>query len=136
MALPAEMAASMAANAATHNVVSEEADPGSVLNLYRRLMQLRNAGGPLQNGTQTVLDENGLDSLVWVRRVGSATVVAVCNLSPVPLRMSLDDELRGMRVQPGTMRSLLGASLLGAGVQRTADVAVGPDAVFLGELGR
>lgn len=130
-ALPAEMTAAMAANGAMHDVVSEEADPRSVLNLYRRLMQLRNAGGPLGGGTQTMLNHDDLDALVWVRRTGSGTVVAVCNLSPAPLRLSVDDDLRALRVQPGTMRSLLGN-----GVQRTSDVALEPDTVFLGEMGR
>jgi hypothetical protein len=43
----------------------------------------------------------------------------------------VDDDLRALRVQPGTLRSLLGN-----GVQRTSDVALEPDTVFLGELGR
>jgi alpha-glucosidase len=129
--LSAEMSAEMAANGATHDAVSEEADPRSVLNLYRRLMQLRNAGGPLHDGMQTMLNHDDLDALVWVRRTGSGTAVAVCNLSSAPLRLSLDDDLRTLRVQPGTLRGLLAG-----GVQRTGDVALEPDAVFLGEMGR
>ncbi len=64
----------------SNNVESQKQDPGSVLNFWRDLSRLRQAGlignpGPLE---RVLLDEQ-----VWAFRVGGTTTVA--NLSPEPV---------------------------------------------------
>jgi alpha-glucosidase len=58
------------------NVESERDDPGSVLNLWRELSQLRRAG---LVGTPGPIDRLLLDEQVWAWRAGTATTIA--NLS-------------------------------------------------------
>lgn len=79
-ALPA---GSSASNGATANVAMEQADPKSLLSLYRQLIQLHHDNAAVRNGTQTFLDRDQENALVWTRRAPSgsksaATVVVVC----------------------------------------------------------
>jgi len=153
-ALDPALAAALAPNGATHSVSVEDADPSSVLNLYRRLIQLRNGSTALGGGQQMLLNEDALGALVWMRRAGpgsggtssarASTVVAVCNLSAAPLHLALDADLKAARLPTGMMRNLLADQMparpaqrpMQRTVQSTNDVTVAPDEVFLGELYR
>ena len=78
--------ASLAAgNGSTANVAVEQADPKSLLNFYRQLIQLHHDNAAVRNGAQTILNHDAEDALVWVRKApaGSknpASVVVVCRL--------------------------------------------------------
>jgi len=121
------------ADAATVNVAVEEADPHSLLNFYRKLIQLHHGNASVRNGTETVLNHDDLNALVWVRRplpgvATATTVVAICNLSAKPLMLSLDIELK---LRTGTFRTLAGdAKLIGS------TLTVPPGTVWLGEWRR
>jgi hypothetical protein len=113
------------ANGATANVAMEQADPSSLLNLYRQLIQLHHDNPTVRNGAETVLDYDAVGAVVWVRRAiansrTSATVVGVCNLSDKPVVMG---ELGGVRVRG--VRALVG-------VVQGETVAAG--AVVVGEV--
>jgi hypothetical protein len=93
-----------APNGATANVGTEQNDPGSLLHLYRQLIQLHHDNATVRNGAETVLDRDTEDALVWIRRAPassrtSANVLAACNLSDKPV--VLDDlgavSMRGLR---------------------------------------
>jgi hypothetical protein len=81
-----EMDSSLAAsNGATANVALEQADPKSLLNFYRQLIQLHHDNAAVRNGAQTFVDHDAEGALVWVRKApaGSktlASVVVVCRL--------------------------------------------------------
>jgi hypothetical protein len=79
-----------AANGATANVATEQYDPASLLNLYRQLIQMHHQNATVRNGSETVLDRDAGDALVWVRKAPansrtSSNVLAVCNLSDKPV---------------------------------------------------
>jgi alpha-glucosidase len=93
-----------AANGAAANVAAEQADPASLLHLYEQLIALHHENATLRNGTQSLLNYDAQNALVWVRRAPansrtSTNVVAGCNLSDKPV--ALEDTggvgLRGMR---------------------------------------
>lgn len=93
-----------AANGATANVAAEQADPASLLHLYQQLIALHHENATLRNGTQTLLDYDAENALVWVRRAPanartSGSVLAACNLSDtaVALQDGGGVTLRGMR---------------------------------------
>ncbi len=102
----------MAANGATANVSAEDRDNESVLNLVRRLVRLHHDDAALHMGTQTFLDEDSLNVLVWVRQGsglhGLRSVVAACNFSAQPVRLFLDADMARLHVHPGPLRGLLG----------------------------
>jgi len=117
-------------DAAIVNVAVEEADPHSLLNFYRKLIGLHHSNASVHNGAQTILDQDDLDALLWVRRPppGAATatiVVAICNLSAKPLALSLGFELK---LRSGTFHTLAGDAKLSGGT-----LSVAPGTAWLGE---
>ena len=114
-----------AANGATANVAMEQADPRSLLNLYRQLIQIHHDNATVRNGAESLLDYDAVDALVWVRRAPassrtSANVVAACNLSDKPVVLG---DLGGVRVRG--VRSLLSPVPAGLGAVAAGAVLVG-----------
>ena len=114
-----------AANGATANVAMEQADPRSLLNLYRQLIQIHHDNATVRNGAESLLDYDAVDALVWVRRAPassrtSANVVAACNLSDKPVVLG---DLGGVRVRG--VRSLLSPAPVGLGAVAAGAVLVG-----------
>ena len=120
-------AALTSANGATANAAVEQAEPKSLLNLYRQMIQLHHDNATVRNGPETVLDYDAVDALVWVRKAPassrtSASVVAACNLSDRPVVLG---DFGGLRLRG--LRSLLSPEPEGA------LLTVAPGAVMVGE---
>lgn len=64
----------------TITVEAQEADPGSLLNLYRRLIHLRGANQALATGRLEALQANNPAVSAYVRRAGDEAVLVVANL--------------------------------------------------------
>jgi len=121
---------SLNADAATVNVAVEDTDPHSLLNLYRKLIQLHHGNASIHNGAETLLKHDDLNALLWVRHpppgaTTAATVVALCNLSAKPLDISLAEELK---LRAGTFHTLAGDAKISGD-----RISVAPGAVWLGE---
>lgn len=69
----------MAPDVATRNVALQDADPGSVLSAYRRLIWLRRNHSALQVGTYRELGEPSGDLLAFERATPDETVVVAIN---------------------------------------------------------
>ncbi len=126
-------------DAAKLNVATEDTDPNSLLNLYRRLIELHHDNPTLRNGQEILLDYDSLGAVVWIRQpiVGSSrstAIIAVCNLSGAPLHLSLDQELKQHHIQTGTLRNLLSNIATPLSVQNTGNLTLPAYGVFLGEL--
>jgi hypothetical protein len=120
------------------NVAHEDPDANSLLNFYRRLIVLHHGNPTLRNGTETLLDYDGLDAIVWFRQPphGSTSlpIVVVCNLSGAPLSVSLNPDLIQQHMRPGTLRNLLSTGASQDSVQSTDHFTLPAYGVFLGEL--
>ncbi len=121
------------------NVAVEDVDPNSLLNLYRRLIELHHDNPTLRNGGEMLLDYDDLGAVVWLRQPpkGSTTtsaIIAVCNLSGAPLHLSLNAELTRQHIHTGSLRNLLSTGASASSVQSTDDLSLPPYGVFLGEL--
>ena len=82
----------------TINVQSEAADPGSLLNWYRRLIALRRSNRALQNGRMVMLDPTNASVLSYARVSGDGKAVIVSlNMSPLPQSVSLGLAQAGVR---------------------------------------
>jgi glycosidase len=76
------------------NVATQDADPGSLLNRYRRLIRLRNSSRALRRGTLTLLETAAASPvpggsrsqtvLAFVRQAGNEHVLVAHNLSLLP----------------------------------------------------
>jgi alpha-glucosidase len=82
----------------TVNVETEAADPGSLLNWYRRLIALRRSNRALRSGRTVMLDRTNANVLSYAR-VGDdgETVVVSLNMSPQPQKVSLGLAAAGVR---------------------------------------
>jgi alpha-glucosidase len=135
----ASLSALASPNGATANVVTEDADANSLLNLYRHLIQLHHQDPTLYDGAQLFLDHDADDVLVWIRRPTpgariSTTVLAVCNLADHNLHLDLDSELRMLRAPHGGLRTLASGSPVP--FQDSEDIVLPAGGAFLGEFSR
>jgi alpha-glucosidase len=133
-------------NAAAANVAVEDADPHSLLNLYRRLVQLHHENASLRNGAEDILDFDADDALLWLRRAPagsrtSATVIVACNLSAKPFALSLD-AVNQLHLRHAALRNLLSDSQplpqpperQPVARETTDSLTIPPYNLFLGEL--
>ncbi len=74
----------LAANAATHNVAAQAADPGSLLNHYKALLALRNAEPALARGSTVASNASG-HVLSWRRELGAERLLVVVHVGRSPL---------------------------------------------------
>jgi alpha-glucosidase len=82
----------------TLNVQSEAADPGSLLNWYRRLMALRRSNRALHTGRMVMLDPTNASVLSYARVSDDGTTVIVSlNMSPRPQSVTLGLAQAGVR---------------------------------------
>ena len=74
------------------NVADQLADPGSLLNFYRRMLRLRRSTPALIEGDYQPLDAGGEPCLVYLRAVSSQTCLVALNFSAAPVTLA-DDAL-------------------------------------------
>lgn len=128
-----------APNGVTANVLTEDAAPYSLLNLYRHLIQLHHQNASLHDGEQLFLDHDADEALVWLRRPTpgartSATVLAVCNLSSHNMHLHLDRELELLRAPHGGLHTLASSAPLP--FEDSQDIVLSPGSAFVGEFSR
>jgi alpha-glucosidase len=135
----ASLSALAAPNGATANVVTEDAQPYSLLNLYRHLIQLHHQNPSLHDGAQVFLNHDADDVLVWLRRPTpsariSTTVLAVCNLSGHNLHLNLNHELQSLRMPYGELTTFVSSSPIP--FEDSQDIVLPAGGAFLGEFSR
>ena len=124
---------------AAANAAAENTDPKSLLNFYRRLIQLHRADSSLRSGMAYVLDHDTEHALVWIRRAPAgartaATIVITCNLSDKALTLSLDGDLTRLQMPSGTLRPLLASWTATPIAQYSGHIVLPPFSVYIGEL--
>jgi glycosidase len=124
---------------ATINVITQDRDPRSLLNLYRQLIALHHDNGALHNGAQTVLNHDAENTLVWVRRIPlgartAANVVAAANMGEQPVTLALDGDLAPLGIRPGVLRPIFTSAATALTGETTGRLLLPPHAVFFGEI--
>jgi alpha-amylase len=95
----------------TTSVALQDGDPGSLLNLYRRLIHLRAEHAALATGRLVPLSGGGAQVAAYLRRAGDHAVLVVANLGDAPVSgVSIGSGPRAL--PPGTYapRNLLGGA--------------------------
>ncbi|MET0397720.1 MAG: alpha-amylase family glycosyl hydrolase [Longimicrobiaceae bacterium] len=93
----------------TANVEAQERDPGSLLNLHRRLIHLRTENPALATGELVPLTASSGAVAAYLRREGGRAVLVVANLGAAPLaRVTLASADGALPAGRYTARSLLG----------------------------
>jgi len=108
------------------NVAAEDADPSSLLNLYRRLIKLRRSNDALATGRLVPLTTGSTEVIAYLRRAGDKAVLVVANLGAAAVTgVSVHSGRDAM--PPG---SYAAHGLLGT--QNGATLVVGPDGQLTG----
>ena len=66
----------------THNVATEQKDPGSILNFYKQLIALHKTNKALLDGDWVALNPDDLNVFSYLRRYKDEAVIVVLNMSP------------------------------------------------------
>ncbi|HEX8904324.1 MAG TPA: alpha-amylase family glycosyl hydrolase [Longimicrobiaceae bacterium] len=95
----------------TTNVAAQDADPRSLLNLYRRLIHLRAQNPALGSGRLVPLTAASPQVAAYLRREGSRSVLVVANLGATPASgVALSSEGGALPAGRYLPRSLLGGA--------------------------
>jgi hypothetical protein len=132
---------SSAANAgdAKANVATQDNDRESLLNFYRRVLELHSGNATLRTGSVSFLNHDSEGALVWLRRAPAgartvASVIVACNLTDHPIEISLDTDLAHLHIAGGTLRPLLTSLHVDHIAQSTGYLRLSPHSVYVGEL--
>jgi alpha-glucosidase len=82
-------------SAQTHNVVTESANPNSILSFYKEVIRLRKTEPALLEGAYIPLNESDQNVLSYLRKSPSGTVLIVLNFSPTPQDPQFDLKAQG-----------------------------------------
>ena len=88
------------------NVQSELQDPASLLNWYRRLIELRHSSGALGHGRTTMLDQQSPSVLSYVRADGQGKAVVVA-LNMTATAQTLAPNMGDADLPPATFTTLM-----------------------------
>jgi alpha-glucosidase len=119
-------------------IAAEEANPNSLLNWYRRLIDLHHSNATMHSGAIDLLNHDDQNVLVWISRHGVASfknppVVALCNLSSKPVTVSLTGDMKSLHLRGNFLRTIL-RSDTGMGGMDLDKIALQPFGVYIGEL--
>jgi alpha-glucosidase len=133
------LSASLHPAAATINVATQDTDPESLLNFYRRVLELHSSNATLRTGSVSFMNHDSEGALVWLRRAPAgartvASVIVACNLTDHPIQISLDTDLAHLHMAPGTLRPLLTSLHVDHIAQSTGYLRLSPHSVYVGEL--
>ncbi|MGA2429392.1 MAG: alpha-glucosidase [Candidatus Acidiferrum sp.] len=98
----------VAPNYVTHNVATETADPQSILNFYRRLLELRRDEPALREGQYVALNPQDPNVFAFVRRLKGEAVLVALNMSGSSQKVKID--LKAAGFSRPRMRVLLASS--------------------------
>jgi alpha-glucosidase len=115
----------------THNVATEQKDPGSILNFYKQVLALRHTNKALLDGDWVALNDSDQNVLAYLRRYKNQAVLVVLNMSPVDQKVSFDLSKQGFG--GAQLKPLLTAA---SGGQTLSNMQLSPYAVYIGEVSK
>jgi alpha-glucosidase len=113
----------------TYNVETEKKDTQSILNYYRRLLEMRHTDRALLDGTYVALNEDDPNVLSYLRSYKGRSVLVVLNMSDAPQKVSL--ALKGI---PGKSGKTLLSSFAAPERMNVSEISVEPFGAWIAEL--
>ena len=108
----------------------------SIFNWYRQWSGLHRGNANMRSGEDILLDHDAEGALVWVRQLRSGTpIVAICNVTAKPLRISLLSDIQKLRLRGSFLRTVA-RSDGGMGAMPLREVNLPAFGVYVGELSR
>jgi alpha-glucosidase len=87
---------------ASRNVAEQSRDPESLLNHYRRLLELRRSSKALRHGALRLVPDLPSEVLAWTREAAGERILMVANMGESPVAVDLSDIGPNASVLAGT----------------------------------
>jgi alpha-glucosidase len=123
---------------AAPNAALEDADPNSLLNWYRRLIELHHSNATLNSGEYLTINRDDQNVLIMIRKPKdvSATnpvLVILCNLSGEPAHLSIKKDTMKLHLRGSFLRTVL-RSDNGIGTMHLESMTLPPYTAYIGAL--
>ena len=122
----------------TPNAALEEADPASLLNWYRKLIELHHSNATINSGEYLSINRDDQNVLIMIRKpknvsLTSPILVILCNLSGQPANLSIKTDMTKLHLRGSFLRTVL-RSDNGMGTMHLESMTLPPYAAYIGEL--
>jgi hypothetical protein len=122
----------------TPNAGLEDPDPDSLLNWYRRLIELHHSNATINSGEYLTINRDDQNVLIMIRKPKnvsptSPVLVILCNLSGEPAHLSIKADTMKLRLRGSFLRTLL-RSDNGMGTMHLDSMTLPPYAAYIGAL--
>jgi hypothetical protein len=123
---------------ATPNAALEDADPASLLNWYRRLIELHHSNATINSGEYLTINRDDQNVLIMIRKPKDVSptdpiLVILCNLSGQPAHLSIKTDTMKLHLRGSFLRTLL-RSDNGMGTMHLESMKLPPYAAYIGAL--
>jgi alpha-glucosidase len=122
----------------TPNAALEDADPNSLLNWYRRLIEIHHSNATINSGEYLTINRDDQNVLIMIRKPKNVSptdpiLVILCNLSGQPQRLSIKTDTMKLHLRGSFLRTLL-RSDDGMGTMHLESMTLPPYAAYIGAL--
>jgi Alpha amylase, catalytic domain len=126
------------ASSAIPNAALEEADPASLLNWYRRLIELHHSNATINSGEYLTINRDDQDVLVIIRKPKNVSptapvLVILCNLSGKSQHLSIKADTMKLHLRGSFLRTILRTDN-GMGTMHLESMTLPPYAAYIGQL--
>jgi alpha-glucosidase len=115
----------------TYNVATEEKDPNSILNLYKKLLALRHTNEALLDGSYTALNQNDANVMSYLRSYKGKAVLVALNMSSSQQKLVVNLADQGLGA--ANLKSLIATPQSFA---KGNQVSLEPFGVFIAEVSK
>ena len=125
------------ANAAP-NAALEDADPASLLNWYRKLIELHHSNATINSGEYLTINRDDQNVLIIIRKPKAVSptnpiLVILCNLSDKPAPLSIKTDTMKLHLRGSFLRTVLRTDK-GMGTMHLESMTLPPYTAYIGEL--
>jgi len=122
----------------TPNAALEEADPASLLNWYRRLIELHHSNATINSGEYLTISRDEQNVLIMIRKPKNVSptnpiLVILCNLSGEPQHLSIKTDTMKLHLRGSFLRTVL-RSDNGMGTMHLESMTLPPYTAYIGAL--
>ena len=122
----------------TPDAVLEDANPASLLNWYRRLIELHHSNATINSGEYLTINRDEQNVLIMIRKPKdvSATnpiLIILCNLSGEPAHLSIKKDTMKLHLRGSFLRTVL-RSDNGMGTMHLESMTLPPYTAYIGAL--
>jgi Alpha amylase, catalytic domain len=123
---------------ATPNAALEDADPNSLLNWYRRLIELHHSNATINSGEYLTINRDDQNVLIMIRKPKNVSptnpiLIILCNLSGQPQHLSIKADTMKLHLRGSFLRTIL-RSDNGMGTMHLESMTLPPYAAYIGAL--